>query len=305
MRIGSLCSGIGGIELGVERATGARTVWHAEVDPHASAVLARHWPGVPNLGDLTAVDWAGVEPVDVLTAGYPCQPFSHAGLRQGEDDDRHLWPAVRDAVGVLRPRFVLLENVRGHLSLGFGRVLGDLADLGFDAEWQVLRSSDVGAPHRRERVFIAASDADGEPLGAQPFGERGSGDQVVAGLDRQAAADADGGRLEGCPQRDGEPEGQEGHHVIGMDADRRGPWGAYRPAVERWERLTRPAPLLTDDRGRLSPPFVEWMLGYPEDWVDGLGRTAALRCLGNSVQPQVSELAARLLLVPMLDGVAA
>lgn len=152
--LGSLCSGIGGLELGVERGLGALTVWQAEIDPHASKVLAHRFPGVPNIGDVR--DLTAMTPVDILTAGYPCQPFSTAGRRKGTDDPRHLWPAVHAAIAHLGPRLVVLENVRGHLTLGFDRVLGDLADIGYDAEWRVVRASDVGCCHQRARLFVAA-----------------------------------------------------------------------------------------------------------------------------------------------------
>src|SRR4029077_3495614 len=109
----SLCSGYGGLDLGLHAAVDAVPVLFAELDPAASKVLAAHWPDVPNVGDLTATDWAGVH-ADWLTAGYPCQPFSHAGRRQGENDERHLWPHVLEAVRRIRPRHVLLENVAGH-----------------------------------------------------------------------------------------------------------------------------------------------------------------------------------------------
>src|SRR5690606_17384107 len=134
LTVGSLFSGIGGLDLGLERA-GMNVIWQSEIDPYASKVLAKHWPTVPNLGDITTIDWSRVERPDVICGGYPCQPFSLAGVRRGEHDDRHLWPYFADALRYLRPRYALLENVPGHLSLGFGRVLGDLAELGFDAEW--------------------------------------------------------------------------------------------------------------------------------------------------------------------------
>lgn len=164
MKLGSLCTGYGGLDLAAEAVLGPMEhTWHAEIDPHASTVLAHHWPQTPNLGDLTTVDWTHVEPIDVLTAGYPCQPLSLAGRRAGLTDERWIWDDVIRAVRALRPRLVLLENVAGHLSLGFGRVLGDLAAAGFDAEWGCFRASDVGAPHRRERVFIAAWPSDCPP----------------------------------------------------------------------------------------------------------------------------------------------
>lgn len=163
LTIGSLATGYGGLDLAVERLTGAKTVWVSEVDPGACTILEHRFPGIPNLGDFTRAYWARVPHVDILTAGYPCQPFSHAGRRKGTDDERHLWPYIATAILALRPRLVVLENVAGHLSLGFGDVLGDLASLGYDAEWVSLRAADVGACHGRRRVFVAA----------YPRGERG------------------------------------------------------------------------------------------------------------------------------------
>ena len=155
LTVGSLFSGIGGFDLGLERA-GMKVIWQSEIDEFASKVLKKHWPDVPNLGDITKVDWSKVERPDVICGGYPCQPFSTAGKRGGADDPRHLWPAMFNAICLLRPRYALMENVRGHLSLGFGRVLGDLAEIGYDAEWQVIPAAAVGAPHKRDRVFIVA-----------------------------------------------------------------------------------------------------------------------------------------------------
>jgi DNA (cytosine-5)-methyltransferase 1 len=155
LTVGSLFSGIGGFDLGLERA-GMKVIWQSEIDTFASRVLKKHWPDVPNLGDITKVDWSEVERPDIICGGYPCQPFSTAGKRGGTNDARHLWPAMFNAICVLRPRYALMENVRGHLSLGFGRVLGDLAEIGYDAEWQVIPAAAVGAPHKRDRVFIVA-----------------------------------------------------------------------------------------------------------------------------------------------------
>jgi len=158
MRIGSLFSGAGGLDLAVREVFSGDVVWHSELDPAASKVLAHHYPAVPNLGDVTAVDWTAVEPVDVMCGGYPCQPFSVAGQREGTIDERHLWPYFAEAIRRVRPRYVVLENVAGHRSMGFDSVLGDLASMRFDAQWCSLRASDVGAPHRRERLFILATD---------------------------------------------------------------------------------------------------------------------------------------------------
>lgn len=163
MRVGSLCSGYGGLDLAVHEVFGGQPVWFADPDPAAGRILARHWPGVPNHGDITAVDWTRVEPVDVLTAGFPCQPWSAAGRQRGTDDPRHLWPAVATAVRVLRPGVVVLENVSGFAVRGAPAVLADLAGLGYDARWLRLPASHIGAPHRRERWFALAWPAATDP----------------------------------------------------------------------------------------------------------------------------------------------
>jgi len=131
--------------------------WQSEIEPYCVKVLKKHWPHVPNLGDINKIDWRTVPTVDVICGGYPCQPFSVAGARKGTDDPRHLWPSFADAIRVLRPRYALLENVAGHLTLGFDRVLADLAACGYDAQWDCIPAAAVGAPHRRDRVFIIAT----------------------------------------------------------------------------------------------------------------------------------------------------
>ena len=158
MRVGSLFTGYGGLDLAV----GGDLAWYAEIEPAACQVLAHHYPGVPNLGDITAINWAEVEPVDVITGGYPCQPFSHAGNRKGKNDERHLWPYVLTAIRAIRPSYAILENVSGHITLGFADVLADLAEIGWSCEWGTFRASDVGAPHRRERIFIIAGNPDND-----------------------------------------------------------------------------------------------------------------------------------------------
>jgi len=155
LTVGSLFSGIGGLDLGLERA-GMKVIWQSEIDPYACKVLKKHWPEVPNHGDIKQIDWRAVEPVDVICGGYPCQPFSLAGQRKGTDDPRHLWPWVRTAISELQPRYAILENVRGHLTMGGTQVIGELAEIGYDAEWRVVSAAGMGAPHRRERIIIVA-----------------------------------------------------------------------------------------------------------------------------------------------------
>jgi len=161
VKVGSFFTGYGGLDIAV----GGELQWYAEIEPAACQVLAAHYPDVPNLGDITKIDWTSVPPVDILTGGYPCQPFSHAGNRKGKDDERHLWPYVRDAIDALRPSYAILENVAGHITLGFADVLADLASIGFDAQWGTFRASDVGAPHQRNRLFIVAYPCNSEHNG--------------------------------------------------------------------------------------------------------------------------------------------
>jgi DNA (cytosine-5)-methyltransferase 1 len=157
-RIGSLCTGYGGLDLAVELVLDGRVAWYAETDRHAHAVLAHHWPGVPNLGDIRTIDWATVEPVDVLTAGFPCQDISNAGKGAGiTGAQSSLWQAVADAVRHLRPPLVFVENVAALLRRGLDVVEADLATLGYDTSWLCLRASDIGAAHRRDRLFLLAA----------------------------------------------------------------------------------------------------------------------------------------------------
>lgn len=161
----SLFSGIGGLDLAAEWA-GFRTVAFVEFDPYCQKVLKRHWPEVPIYGDVREFDGREFRGVSVLSAGFPCQPHSLAGKREASGDERDLWGEVVRVVGEARPRFFVGENVPGLLSSEcgafFGRVLDDLAKLGYRVGWGLWRASDVGAVHLRRRIFIVASDSEGE-----------------------------------------------------------------------------------------------------------------------------------------------
>jgi DNA (cytosine-5)-methyltransferase 1 len=159
LTVGSLFSGIGGLDLGLERA-GMEVRWQVEKNAFCQRVLMHHWPDVPRYEDVTTLTGEELAPVDLVCGGFPCQPVSQAGQQKGTDDDRWLWPEFQRIVGLLRPRYVLVENVTGLLTANgghaFGEVIGDLADLGMDAEWTCLSAKDCGAPHLRKRVWIVA-----------------------------------------------------------------------------------------------------------------------------------------------------
>ena len=182
LTVGSLFSGIGGLDLGLERA-GMDVIWQSEIDPYACKILAKHWKDIPNYGNIKEINWGDVVRPDVICGGYPCQPFSTAGKRNGTDDPRHLWPWVREAISILRPRYAILENVRGHVSLGLDVVLREMASIGYDAEWQIVSAASVGAPHRRDRVIIVAYP----DCGRQQTGQSDIGSQSQRGFACQSS----------------------------------------------------------------------------------------------------------------------
>lgn len=154
--MGSLFAGIGGFDLGFERA-GFKTVWQVEIDSYCQKVLAKNFPEAKRFGDIRDCGRHNLESVDVICGGFPCQDISNAGKRAGITGERSgLWAEMCRIVGELRPRYVVVENVAALLGRGMGRVLGDLAEIGYDAEWEIISAADVGAPHLRERVWIMA-----------------------------------------------------------------------------------------------------------------------------------------------------
>ena len=289
IKLGEICAGYGGLGLGLGLLTDVDTRWVADVDAGPSRILTRHWPDAPNLGDITRINWTAVEPVDVIAGGTPCQDLSNAGHRAGMRPGTRsgIWESMAHAIKEIAPHVVVWENVAGARSaaaysrlepgpgrLGggadrpvlraLGRVVGDLAGLGYDAAWESLRASDVGAPHRRERVFVLAWRPD-------------AADTLRILRDR--------------------PRGARGRRHEPADSRRtpdRSPWLEYAPAIHRWEEVTgreAPPPTETGQRGGdvLSPRFVEWMMGLPAGHVTdtpGLSRSQALKALGNGVVPQ-------------------
>ncbi|APT87394.1 DNA cytosine methyltransferase [Corynebacterium flavescens] len=284
LTIGSIFSGYGGIDLAVEQIMGAKPAWFCEWDDAPSKILAHHWPAVPNFRDVTTMDWGQVPKVDIITGGYPCQPFSQAGHRKGTHDDRHLWPHVLTAIRILRPRFAFLENVAGHLTLGFDSVLADLAEIGWDAQWATLRASEVGAPHHRERLFILA----------YPNGERPQAERFASRPEAEVAGDH---------YRDIALAGVGGD-AIEYEIHCR--WGDTAERILAWALIHGAPPPVTEDvvtgyvdkeifgsrfpetKPLLNPAFAEWMMGLPAGWVTevpGLTRQQQLKAIGNGVCP--------------------
>ena len=221
---GSLFSGIGGLDLGLEWA-GIRTIWQAETNGYAARVLRKNFPGVPNLWDVSRVDWSRVERPDVVFGGFPCQPVSQAGLRQGQEDTRWLWPEFKRCLAELRPQFAIMENVPGLLSQGFGDVIGDLAELGYAAEWGRIPAAAVGAPHLRWRVFIVACLEESS----------------------SAVSDADDRRVRVERKRRGEQHSEPGTAILGADGST---WFlADADFISHWRLSGR-----LDDEGEVAEP---------------------------------------------------
>jgi len=283
LKIGSLCTGYGGLDLAVEAYFNAETIWCAEIDKYASQVIEQRFD-IPNHGNIKEIDWASLDHIDILTAGYPCQPFSHAGYRKGTDDDRHIFPYILEAISTLRPRYAVMENVRGHLSLGLKEVLEGLASIGYAARWEIVRASQAGAPHQRARVFIVAypnGDACEESrraIGSIPS----EASEIINGSDRS---------INGCSDKDVSYSNDQ--HLTHNGQVQ----GLGRRFTSRCQMHMQEPPDALDQDDKLNAYFVEYMMGLPSGWVTetGLSRAQQLKMLGNGVVPQQAELALELL----------
>jgi len=290
LRVLSLFAGIGGFDLGLERTGGFETVAFCEIEPFPRAVLAKHWPGVPCYDDvrtLTAERLAadGIA-VDVICGGFPCQDISYAGLGAGLEGERSgLFYQVARLVGELGPDFVILENVGALLSRGLDAVLGTLAALGYDAEWHCIPASALGAPHRRDRVWIVAYP-EGDGRARRAIGHK-NGD----------ASTETGERFRR------EPSGSGATHGAGALADALGIGrprpGQYGDAGYSAPRLTRQTINAVNggigDIWRTEPDVGRVANGVP-------ARAHRLRALGNAVVPQIPELIGRAILASMVTA---
>jgi len=295
MKIGSLFSGIGGLDLACEQVFDAQTVWQVEREPYCQKVLAARWPDAERFDDVTQVSSDVLEPVDVICGGFPCQDLSIAGKRAGLDGARSgLYSEMMRLVSELTPRFVVFENVPALMQYR-ARVHGDLAALGYGSLWQMCRAYDAGAPHSRRRVFIlAVRDAAGCVVLPNPCLQ---GDLFAPSWDELAALDRNWPTPRKRDYKDG---GRE-------------------PAAMRRHSPTLPTVTAQyADMGVLNPSWVDVLMGLPAGWSDadavpadthawplgrgyeqaehepprliprkrGTNRAARLRALGNAVVPQ-------------------
>lgn len=307
---GSLFSGYGGLDIAVEKYFGATTLWHSEVMDAAKTVLSARFPTIPNLGDITKIDWKSVPRVDILSGGSPCQDLSLTGLRKGMSDGTRsgLWTSMMDGVEELRPETVIWENVLGALSAttgvdrmkALGLVLYDLSCAGYDCTWVTVTAREVGAPHRRTRVFVVATlktapreiDTDeflrdkwptnGQVISGRVVNTRAGTTPPPAQLPTPAASDW---RSNNYP----------------ADLRRRSPritaWSKFFPRddLQPFAGRTPPPATLIAENGReeLDPKMVEWMMGLPDGWVTDVLKSRKDRhtVLGNGVVPLQAEYA--------------
>ena len=266
----SLCSGYGGLDLGVRLATGAETVCYVEREAYAAATLVARMADealgeAPIWDDVKTFDgepWCGK--VDCITAGYPCQPFSHAGRRGGVEDERHIWPDVCRIVATVRPVWCFFENVEGHLSLGFREVVADLHALGYVVEAGLFTASEVGASHRRKRLFILAHRDIGERVepGSKSHEHRLKRKYLDATVETWATPEA-GNAKRGTTSTNGREPGRE--------ASQFSPPG-HPPTSGPSSSETTPNSPLPSARKRLNPTFVGWLMGLPTNWCNPLLR---------------------------------
>ena len=269
-----LCAGYGGIELGLKRAIpNMRSIALCEVEAFAVAnLVAKMESGclepVPVWPNLKTFPWESFRGcVDILTGGYPCQPFSAAGKRQGADDPRHLWrPYIARGIRILQPRLCFFENVEGHISLGLSDVIEDLAGMGYRATWGIFSASEVGAPHQRKRVFILA-------VSSSFRGAAGISGSFTRHEGKSGESD------DGCYQAAWPSRPNERQH------------GWEPPRVVSSERS-----LGGDVDGNSGG------LDYAELCVAGDNRTDELRLLGNGVVPATAELAYRTLMRELVEN---
>ena len=288
LRIGSLFSGVGGLELGLEWAGVGHTAWQVERDEYARRVLAKHWPDARRYDDVCEVGAHNLEPVDVICGGFPCQDISFAGAGAGLAGARSgLWFEFARIIRELRPLYVIVENVAALRVRGLDVVLGTLATLGYHAVWDCIPAASVGAHHRRDRLFIVArSNTNGRGQQERPqldgcearnSSHRNSRREHVGGL-RHVVADTE--REPGNTRRTGEPgEGRSGRGPEGQCQRGDVNGGGLRSMPGLW--LPEP------DVGRV-------VAGVPS-------RVDRLKCLGNAVVPQVAEVIGRAIVAAEME----
>ena len=296
LRVLDIFSGIGGFSLGLERTGGFETVAFCEIDPFCRRVLAKHWPNVRQFNDVTKLRGEDVGPVDVICGGFPCQDISTAGKGAGLAGKRSgLWSEYARLIGELRPAVVIVENVAALLGRGLGRVLGDLAALGYDAEWHCIPAAAVGAPHIRDRVWIVAKPQHPDADGAGSYRADGNLRAAEPADEQCCQSESLGAVLADADMPEGKRQQQHDRQVL---SDKE----PVRPGRRRAGERARQS-IFT---GREMAGAFDASRGHDGCWgaEPDVGRVAhgvsarvdRLRALGNAVVPQIPELIGRAIL---------
>ena len=279
MTFGSLFAGIGGFDLGLERA-GMTCKWQCEIDPFCNKVLAKHWPDVKRYGDIKEIGGLNLEPVDLICGGFPCQPFSVAGKQRGQKDDRYLWPEMLRVITELRPYWVIGENVPGIVKMELDKVLSDLENQGYETQTFIIPACAVDAPHRRDRVWIVAHN------NSIRCNLRGlEGERIYR--QEQARNEANSG----C-------ENATDAHRIHDDSTR------YGTSEVGWQQSRQTKIFRNGCKWLPEPAICELDDGFSSRLVRYRGRiaknipnrVAKLKALGNAVVPQVVEIIGRFII---------
>ncbi len=292
MKVLDLFSGIGGFSLGLENA-GWQTVAFCEIDKHCQAVLKKHWPEVVIFDDITKLSKSNLSTdIDVICGGFPCQDISVAGHQKGITGDRsNLWKEYKRLINEFKPKYAIIENVANLRNKGLVTVLQDIAEIGYNAEWHCIPASAVGAPHRRDRIWIIAYASSKRCQGERELGE----------VSELLASEKEKTELRNSLLRV-----EQESYFANADCRRCKTNVKFRevsPALsqQKWQIELRnsvsrdiwkfePVPRVVD--GRLNPEFVEWMMGYSCGWTEGISRNQRIKALGNSLVPVIPEMIA-------------
>ena len=290
MTVGSLFSGIGGFDLGLERA-GMTIKWQVEIDDFCNKVLEKHWPDVKRYRDIKELRGDELEPVDLICGGFPCQPFSAAGKRRSKEDDRYLWPEMLRVIRAVRPNWIVGENVAGIVSLALDDVLSDLENEGYTCQSFIIPACAVNAPHRRDRVWIIARRNSERQL--QQEGTQQEQRRWVSDNNKQNAADSESTRArlderqlwrlsEQADKSDVTPDPYrsglqtEGTEQQAAGAFEHGIMAGGLTDTERWDSSWIP----------IAADFCRVDDGLPRR----MDRAKRLKALGNAVVPQIVEI---------------
>lgn len=285
LTVGSLFSGIGGFDLGLEKTGGFKTVWQCEIDPFCNQILEKHWPEVTRYTDIRTM--SNIPHVDVICASPPCQPVSVAGKRRGCKDERWMWGETYRIICEVRPEWVIVENVLGLLSAKdtegkpgglFTGILRDFSKSGYDVEWNVVSAAFVGAPHMRKRIFLVAH--------TEQFGDRS---EVVG----EKAIGKDSRRSTSRTNRSSYDVADTYHtrcsEQCGAESDE--PAQSAIECCGRWDPKSGLGRAFDGLSARLDTPWkLEWKDGVPRVTTEKLYRTKRLKALGNAIVPQCAEL---------------